>query len=138
MSTVESDGAERWSCATLFVRSEVLTATDLADQLGPADRVTERGTPVSSRNPNGPTHRASVWAIDSPLPAECRVQDQVEWLTRAVEERAEILHSLAPEAEAVVQLSYTNPGTGGPYWTPEAIQLLGSVPVALIVTGHSD
>ncbi len=87
---------EKWSSASLRIRSSSITAREITIKLGIIPtRSCEKGTPLSKRHPSGPKRQECLWVLDSGLDDLQALESHIKVLISVLERKREILQELS-------------------------------------------
>lgn len=130
---MESD--RKWSTASLRVISQSLRPGEISRVLDtkPSD-TTEKGSPISKRNLNGPVHQQSVWILESGLPKDQPLEMHVAKLVEYIEEKHVLLKELLSECEINLFCGFASTsGQGGIVLDTDLLKRLTILPIDFIL-----
>jgi hypothetical protein len=129
-----SDNKSRYS-TSLCIYSSTLSAKEITDMLATEPtRSHEKGTPMSSRNPNSRIRQGSSWILDSKLNKEETLSAHLEQLVCFIEERTNEFEKLLEVCEIDIYCGFfSNEKSGKFVLSPNLLKRLTVIPIELIV-----
>ena len=136
ISTINSmsENKSRYS-ASLCISSQTLSAKDITNILAiEPTRQHEKGTRMSSRNPNSRIRQASSWILASTLNKEELLSTHIEQLISLIEERTNEFEKLLEVCEMDIYCGFFSDEKSGEFsLNPKLLKRLTVIPIEIIV-----
>jgi succinate dehydrogenase flavin-adding protein (antitoxin of CptAB toxin-antitoxin module) len=121
--------------ASLCISSSILSAREITDILVvEPTRMHEKGTPMSSRNPNSRIREAASWIFDSTINPEELLSRHIDQIVSLIEDRVHEFEKLLEVCDMDIYCGFFSKGRSGEFiLSPELLKRLTVIPIEIIV-----
>jgi len=125
----------KWSAVSLCIASQALSTVEITRILDTRPHsTTEKGSPVSKRNPSGPVQQQSVWMLESGVNSNEPLETHITKLVEYIEAHRVLLEGLLSNCTIDLRCSFSSSnGQGGFVLDTLLLKRLSALPIDLIV-----